>query len=387
MSTFSFPVRDLFITSGLATETTTATFIASASAGEVAVLKKDGSAVAASGSDAYVVGKEASGRFKASDVLKAGQIKSVTKVDPVTPVPAYASFPVSVSGVAAGDVYEGLVRIPEFITRSVYDEYTAPFSYTFVTGDTVAIVSDELIKSLSFNFSRVEGYTGTYVHFKTGYVAVYTTEAAALADVGNLTDTDIVWVISNDAAYTFAASGATFASNFTLKTDWSTEISGGTAEYLRANPWFSFVKLDDGTVYIIAKPQPTTDMKLQGYDINFLVGLRVLDGTTYEEQSTVTVTNVGKVISAGDGKRIRQLEIFAKGHTGDFYRGMGYPNNFDATYDASESVNYYMVNVEFYQDVKDVNTLSGHPSQKLLQIACADGTTATNVYNALVALV
>ena len=49
MSTFSFPVRDLIITSALATQTTTATFIASATPGQVAVLKKDGSAVAAKG--------------------------------------------------------------------------------------------------------------------------------------------------------------------------------------------------------------------------------------------------------------------------------------------------------------------------------------------------
>ena len=52
MSTFSFPVRDLFITSAVASEETAAAFIASASAGEVAVLNKNGTALASYGEDA-----------------------------------------------------------------------------------------------------------------------------------------------------------------------------------------------------------------------------------------------------------------------------------------------------------------------------------------------
>lgn len=390
MSTFSFPVRDLFIATGYATETTASTFIASGSVSEVVALKKDGSAAAASGSDAYVIGKDSNGRLKTSDTLKAGQVASVTKVDPTTVVPANASWVVDVTGVTAGDVWEGLVRISGYGSQSVYDEYLTPFSYVHETGDTVDTVTEELIKSLSFNFSRVEGASSTYVNNITGYTAVYTTEAAAVADVAALNDDDLVWVMENNKPYVVISDvAATFVTIFAEKTDWSTEITAGTAEYLRGNPWFEFVKLDGATptIYIIAKSQPTTDMKLQGYDINFKVGLQILDGTTFESDSTVTVSNVGKVSSAGEGKYIRNLEIFTKGHTGDFYRGMGYPNNFDTTYDADKTVNYYMVNVEYSNDVKDVNTLSGHPSQKVLQIACADGATATSVYNALVALV
>lgn len=390
MSIFSFPVRDLFIATGYATETTASTFIASGSVSEVVALKKDGSAAAASGSDAYVIGKDSNGRLKTSDTLKAGQVASVTKVDPTTVVPANASWVVDVTGVAAGDVWEGLVRISGYGSQSVDDEYLTPFSYVHETGDTVDTVAEELIKSLSFNFSRVEGSSSTYVNNITGYDKVFTTEAAVIAGKATLTDDTLIWVMENNKPYTVLDKTAlTFATIAAEKTDWSAEITAETAEYLRGNPWFEFVKLDGATptIYIIAKSQPTTDMKLQGYDINFKVGLQILDGTTFESDSTVTVSNVGKVSSAGEGKYIRNLEIFTKGHTGDFYRGMGYPNNFDTTYDADKTVNYYMVNVEYSNDVKDVNTLSGHPSQKVLQIACADGTTATSVYNALVALV
>lgn len=391
MSTFSTPVRDLFIATGYATETTAATFISGASNGEVAALKKNGSAAAAKGEDAYVLFKDGQGRVKASDTLKPGQIKSVTKVDPVTVVPAYASFDVSATGLAAGDILEGLVRIQEFGSKSVLDEYPAPFSYTFATGDDADDIAEGLIKSLSFEFSRVEGKHDKYVNNIAGYAKVYTTKAAVVADKANLTDTSVIWVMEDNKAWIVAdKTASTFATICTTeKTDWSTEITAGTAEYLNANPWFHFVKLDGDTpkLYIIAKSQPTTDMKLQGYDIKFKVGLRVLDGTTFDEQSTVTVTNVGKVHSPGEGKLIRNLEIFCKGHTGDFYRGMGYPNNFDATYDTDKTVNYYIVNVEFSNAVQDVNTLSGHPSQKLLQIACSNSTAATSLYNALVALV
>ena len=390
MSTFSFPVRDLFITGGLATETTPATFIASASNGEVAVLKKDGTAAAAAGSDAYIIAKDLNGRLKSSDTLKVKQIKSVTKVDPVTVVPAYASWDVSVAGLAAGDIYEGLVRISGYGSRSPYDEYPAPFNYTFVAGDDVDSVSEGLIKSLSFEFSRVEGKSDKYVNFITGYDKVFTTKAAVVTGKATLTNSTVIWVMEDNKAWIVAdKTASTFATICTTeKTDWSTELGNGTAEYLNANPWFHFIKLDGATpkIYVIAKDQPTTDMKLQGYDILFKVGLRVLDGTSFDEQSTVTVTNVGKVSSPGQGKNIRNLEIFTKGHAGDFYRGMGYPNNFDATYDSVKTANYYVINVEYYQSVQDVNTLSGQPSQKVLQIATADSTTATNIYNLLVAL-
>jgi hypothetical protein len=389
MSTFSTPVRDLFIATGYATETTAPTFIASASNGEVVALKKDGQAAAAAGSDAYILFKDGQGRLKSSDTLKAGQVRSVTKVDPTTVVPANASWTVATASV--GDIYEGLVRIQEFGSRSILDEYPAPFSYTFQSGDDVDSVTEGLIKSLSFEFSRVEGKHEKYVNFITGYNKVYTTKAAVIADKANLTNATIIWVMEDNKAWIVADKTAlTFATICTTeKTDWSTEIAGGTAEYLNANPWFHFIKLDGAApkVYIIAKSQPTTDMKMQGYDVIFKVGLRILDGTSFNEESTVVVTNVGKVSSAGEGKNIRNLEIFTKGHTGDFYRGVGYPNNFDATYDADKTVNYYIVNVEFSQAVQDLNTISGHPSQKVLQIACSTSAVATSVYNALVALV
>lgn len=393
MSTFSFPVRDLIITSAVASETTAATFIASASAGEVAILNKDGQTAAAYGSDAYILSKDLNGRVKSSDTLIAGSIKKVTKVDPVTIVPAYASIPItaaSVTATAAKDVWEGLIRIQEFGSRSAYDEYPAPFNYVAATGDTVDTVTEGLIKSLSFEFGRVEGKHDMYVNFKTGYKAVYKTEALAEAAIGALTDGDLVWVMENNKPWTVSkTAGTTFASDFTEKTDWSSELTAGTAEYLNANPWFHFIKLDgsDVTLYVIAKNQPTTDMKLEGYDINFRVGLRVLDGTSFEEDAIITVTNVGKVGSPGEGKNIRRLETFTKGHTGDFYRGMGYPNNFDATYDAVVTTNYYLVNVEFQKSMQDVNSLSGDPSQKVLQIACSTSGAATAVYNALNGLI
>lgn len=391
MSTFSFPARDLFIATGYASETTAATFIASASTNEVAVLKKDGQAAAAFGEDAYVIGKDSNGRLKTSDVLKAGQVKSVTKVNPVTIVPSYASWDVSVTNVAAGDIYEGLVRISGYGSLSPYDEYPAPFNYVFASGDDVDDVAEGLIKSLSFEFSRVEGKNSTYVNFITGYDKVYTTKAAVVTDKANLTNGKFIWVMEDNKAWIVAdKTASTFATICTTeKTDWSTELGNGTAEYLKGNPWFHFVKLDGATpkIYIIAKDQPTTDNKLQGYDIIYKVGLQILDAVDYTVNSTVTVTNVGKVSSPGDGKNIRRLEVFAKGHTGDFYRGMGYPNNFDATYDASITTNYYLVNVEFYQAVQDNTTVSGHPSQKLLQIACSTSGVADSVYAALNGLV
>jgi len=391
MSGFSTPVRDLFITTAVASETTAATFIASASNGETAVLKKDGSAAAAKGEAAYVIGKDSNGRIKTSDTLLPGQIISVVNTAPVTVVPAYASFDVSVTNVAAGDVYEGLVRIQEFGSRSVLDEYPAPFNYVFASGNTVDDVAEGLIKSLSFEFSRVEGKHDKYINNITGYDKVFTTEAAVIAGKATLTNGTFIWVIQNNKAYIVAdKTAATFALIATTeKTDWAVELAAGTAESLNANPWFHFIKLDGATpkIYIIAKDQPSTDNKMSGYDVNFKVGLRILDSVDFSENSTVTVTNTGKVSSPGAGKKVRALEVFAKGHTGDFYRGVGYPNNFDTTYDADKSVNYYMITVKFKQSMQDINSLSGDPAQKCLQIASSTSAAATTLYNALVALI
>lgn len=388
MSTFSRPVRDLFIVNAVATETTTKTFIDSASAQEATVLKKDGTGASAANNDCYVVAKDSNGRFRASDVLSVGKVKTVTKVDPTTVVPANSSFVIDKTGVETSDIWEGLVRISGYGSLSPYDEYLTPFSHVQLAGDNNDSISEAIIKSLSFNFSRVEGGNSTFVHNITGYVAVYTTEAAAVADIGSLVDTNLVWVMENNKAYTYDSVGSDFGTYFTEKTDWSTEIAAETAIELRGNPWFEFVKLDGATptIYIIAKNQTTVDMKIEGYDITFKTGLQILDGTAFDVNSTFAVTNVGKVGSAGEGKNIRRLETFTKGHTGDFYRGMGYPNNFEATYDADVNTNYYLVNVEFEQANGDVNTLSGHPSQKVLQLACDDDTTATTLYNALNAL-
>jgi len=391
MSTFSRPVRDLFIANAVASETTAKTFIDSASAQEVTVLKRDGTGASAASNDAYVIGKDSNGRLKTSDVLLSGNVKSVTKVDPTDIVPANSAFVVDETGVSTGDVWEGLVRISGYGSQSAYDEYLTPFSHVHLAADTNDTVTEGLIKSLSFNFSRVEGGNSTFVHNITGYDKVFTTEAAVIAGKATLTDTSLIWVMENGKPWIVAdKTASTFATICTTeKTDWSTEIGAETAVELRGNPWFDFVKLDAATptVYIIAKNQTTVDMKIEGYDITFKTGLQILDGTSYDTDSSVAVTNVGKVGSAGEGKNIRRLETFTKGHTGDFYRGMGFPSNFTATYDADVSINYYLINVEFYSDTQDVNTLSGHPSQKILQIACDDGTTATTLYNALVALV
>lgn len=390
MSTFSRPVRDLFIATGAATETTVGTFISTTTNGKVTVLKKDGTGAAAAGSDAYIVAKDLNGRVKSSDVLKVKQIKYVTKSDPVTVLPAYSFFDVSIANVNAGDIYEGLVRILNYGSQSAYDEYPAPFFHTFVAGDTVDTVAAGLIKSLSFQFSKAEGASSKYVNNITGYDKVFATKAAALAAKATLTNGTIIWIMEDNKAWIVADKTAlTFATIATTeKTDWSAQITAGTAEYLNGNPWFYFVKAGGAVprIYIIAKEQSMTNMKMQGYNVEFKVGLRLLDAVDFAENFSVAVTNVGRVSSPGEGKNIRRLENFTKGHTGDFYRGMAYPNNFETSYDSVVTTNYWVINVEFSQSEENVNSVSGDPSQKLLQIACADGTTATTLYNLLVAL-
>jgi hypothetical protein len=389
MSTFSFPVRDLFVSTGYATETTAATFISTASVGEVVALNKNGQTAPVTGEDTYLLIKDSKGIVKSSDTLKWGNVKKVTKVDPTTVVPAYATFPITaaaVSALTAGDTYKGLLRIPNYGSQSPNDELLVPFAYATDSSKTVDTVAEGLILSLSRNLARAEGITGKFVNFKTGYKFIFDTEAHVITDKAGLTNGDIIWVISNGKAWTVAdKTASTFATICTTEKTWATELGNGTAEYVDSNPWFNFLKLDgsDVTIYIVSKEQSATDNKLEGYPIVFYAGLEVLDATSWDVNSTVTVTNVGRVGSAGEGKNIRRLETFAKGHTGDFYRGVGFPNNFDNYYDASTTTNYYLVNIEFYHEGNDVNVLATGKQQKVLQVALSTSAAAVSLKAAL----
>ena len=387
MGTMSRPVKDLFVATGYATdETTAAAFLSGASTGEIAVFQLDGAAAPASGEGFYLLYKKSDGTIKASTKISDKQLSGVTltKTDPTTIVPAYSSWTVSTTGIAAGDVYNGFFRISNFGSRSVLDEYPQKFDYVFQSGDDYDDVAEGLIKSMSYNFSKVEGQQSQYVNFKTGYVAVYATEAAALAGKASLDNDDLIWVIQHNKPYTWADDTATtFATLATEKTDWSSELTAGTAEYLPDNPWFHFIKTDGTSpvITVTAKLQSGVDEKIHPYDIEFAIGLETLDYSNTYAGTAVTVTNVAKARSAGDGKDVRALEVFAAGHTGDFYRKGGWPNNFDASYVSSVTTNYYMVNINFKQ--KDKVFPAGLGDDIDIIVACSTSAVATSLYNAI----
>ena len=70
---------------------------------------------------------------------------------------------------------------------------------------------------------------------------------------------------------------------------------------------------------------------------------------TYEgvEVNWGTVTNINPVNKVGNGKNIADLEYFCMGARGDYYRGMGYPNNIETEYLVDPTKEYDVLDIHY----------------------------------------
>ena len=68
-----------------------------------------------------------------------------------------------------------------------------------------------------------------------------------------------------------------------------------------------------------------------------------------KDELTTTITETTSPSSI-NGVEIANLEWFAAGNTGDQYRGMGYPNNFDTEYVAEPQHVYQVIDMAYYSE-------------------------------------
>jgi hypothetical protein len=222
---------------------------------------------------------------------------------------------------------------------------------------------------------------------KAGYAAVYTTEAAALAAVGDLTDADLVWVISNAKAYTYADSGATFASNFTEKTDWSTEITAETAVTLSQPKYYDVVLDENAKIYIIAKEIDRVADKIEGETAKTYIGASWRDAST-DAITEWEATRVGEVRNPLAAKRLAQMELSLDKKQRQYGTvGMGSFYEFPFTPSISTASTYAAtVEIEYISSENRsglARSIANKPEQGTLIIACVSADDADTLITAV----
>jgi hypothetical protein len=366
-------IRDIIIASAEATESTASTFVSTASNLEARVLKIDGSNVPSTTEDFYVISKRSDGTIKRSDVIPYGNVNYVKKTAPVAEV--YKATQITIpSGLAAGTVARLDFVFYNWGSASFEDQYFKLAAYKVLTGDTTNDIANGLLASLGRNFMREEPTVSTTTSISTyAYVNQYTgvddatAQANAFADEGNLTLNDYVRVTgTTDNIYQLTSTGGlAFADDFTKVADYS-------AFTVQDNPYFTFSKsmATGGAISI------TITEKAQEFVLGKKQGRRLIWEVSNDFDATQVVTE--PVVNPASGRHVADMEWFFRGNTGDFYRGMGYPHNFENVYDASTSTDYYIIEVGFFYQGQNEAI---QKSNKQLTIAVSDMTAA----NALLA--
>lgn len=165
-------VGELMVGNAVATETTVATFVATASDKELKVLSKDGSNVAA-GKPFYVLQKAAGaiGGYEFSDKVEPRYVEKVTLKAYAAPVLGSVKVDGFNTGgvVAAQRTYEVEIRLENQLSSENFELITGYYVTGEVLGsDTATTVRDGVLLSLNKNLTRRGGNEFTAVADGTG---------------------------------------------------------------------------------------------------------------------------------------------------------------------------------------------------------------------------
>jgi len=381
----------LFAAGGIATETTAATFVSGASNKEVRLFQEDGAAAAGAGDTFFVAYKDSNGVVHTSPYIVPENILTYKKTSAVTAVPAYSYFDVDVSSAAAGDLFTVLGRVYGLGTGSSMDQIEKTVTTTFATGDTTATFAAKVGVALYNNFAgEYNAGNSTTVYNKAGYTAIYETTTDAVGDeeeglaINGDDDDSIVWILSENAAYTYAYVDGTFANDFTIKTDWSTEIADETAVEVPSVKYYDFVQLAGTThsLYMCAKAVAQDDERFSGTSSITKFGAAWYDESNSYVKTDVDTTYVFETVNPGSGKRLRNKEVsldFIHRPYGKFDK-MGFTPSLNIDVDTD----YYVVDIEFkVQDLNTNNQLVKTKATYHTTIACTSSDDADTLVSAL----
>jgi len=249
--------RDLIVASAKATETTPATFVATASAGEIQLFTQFGGVANNAQVPFYFLYKHLDGRVRRSDMidpLKIISYKQVANVSPVLP-----SVTVTVATGVVGDLYECVVKI-------IGDGSLSTEDVVFLTGSFIAVDTNttNIATGLTASLNAAQTRMGQTYFTITSSGAVITLQSIALPFVTGKKDgrpIDFVVKATEVSVTTNAITGLALAYtagvqnptsvNFLKDLEWQTR--GAFADSYRGQAWpndFAFVSdVVDGTDY------------------------------------------------------------------------------------------------------------------------------------------
>jgi len=255
--------RDLIIASAKASQTTPATFVASAAAREIQLFTEMGAVASAGTEPFYFIYKHADGRVRRSDVIDPAKIityKQIASVSPVLP-----KVTVTIGTGTLGDIYECVVKI-------MNDGSLGTEDVVFLTGSFVAEDTNttNIATGLTASLNAAQTRMGQTYFTITSSGAVITLQSIALPFVTGKKDgrpIDFVVKATEVSVTTNAITGLALAYtagtpnpasvNFLKDLEWQTR--GAFADSYRGQAWpndFAFASdVVDGGDYALFEYQ------------------------------------------------------------------------------------------------------------------------------------
>lgn len=395
MSTISLPyesqIRHFFVFDAVASETTIATFDATASIGELQIFGADGLTATTTG-DFYIAKKNQKGALSVSDKITPGNITYISGVSPVSKVGKSQTFTLAsaptvgeefiltckvhygnseenfitfVAGelAVAGDTQDSILgrltqQMADNLARSI--NTTSNESGTDVISGSAAAGSVQLTGGAS---GTVDSITVDGVELLTAAVAFNTdldTTASDVADAinANVTvpnyvasvSTDTVTITSLDAGV--SGNGLVVASGATTITTSDTNLAGG-ADGLSAkkNKYFTLEASNDAVV-ITEKDWILDDFRVGLYTNDQLMWNFEMYSPDTTENAKITKTSTPPVYAKGQGYQMIELERYLVGHRAEFDY-LDRTLEFGRDYDVSTGSQYYSLDLKYYDTSRD----------------------------------
>lgn len=117
-----------------------------------------------------------------------------------------------------------------------------------------------------------------------------------------------------------------------------------------SNPIFTFAKSGSGASAVLVvteKEQPNFNKdKRTRKQTHFTANISGLS-------TAPSITYAGGYPGVGTSEQVQDMEFYLMGERGDFYRGAGYPHNFDQAYQAVAGTNYNLIEVSYFDEGRD----------------------------------
>jgi len=365
-------------------ETTLSTFKTSGSTGEVLVVERDGTAIAAGSTGIVIAVKKADGTLDQTEVIPtAGIVKaSVKSYAAGTNQVDYIGFNGTTGSIDAVNAthYIANLRMQEFGSNSAsnYENLVGEF-YTDSTATQQEIaygICDSLIASHNeldqerFLIERVHSDAGDAI--ATGIANLTFTKGSK---VFSATDIDNSGNNTALAVGNYIRIGTTPADPVYKITSIDGTANTGTIDIAFQGDTVSVQDVDVETITAadIVAVSANFGIKLTARDLTAVAGKFPVQkfhfSTSLENfgSTTLTAQSTGASVGIGSGAQVREHEWFARGNFGEIFR-TGQPYLFDNELVGVSSNNYDILSIDYYLDERERLTYTSSPRSLVVYV-------------------